>query len=215
MNLYYWLRKKIAANDEKESYSSGPWPRALRLQALDWCQEGYDNILEVGCGEGLLLVKIAEKLSLSTVFGLDINSFLLDQARERALKEGINNIRFFLSQGQQMPFSANYFDTIVCINVFFNLPSYSDVLAEMSRVCKPGGVIIFDIRNRLNPLLYFKYKLAGLYDPTTKELPLCTYSLGEINQSLEYYGFGIKQKKYLGFPYNMFAPLILIEAVKK
>jgi ubiquinone/menaquinone biosynthesis C-methylase UbiE len=107
---------------------------------------------------------------------------------------------------------------VVCINVFFNLPSeqkLNESLQEISRVCKSGGKIILDIRNSMNPLLWVKYKLAKYYDETVRDLPLKTYRLKKVASFLKQHGFEIVNRRYIGFPRGVFAPVIVVEARRR
>jgi hypothetical protein len=99
----------------------------------------------------------------------------------------------------------------------FNLDSLNSVkkvLSQMNRIAKLGGRIILDFRNSLNPLLYFKYKLAPLYDQTVKNLPLNTYFLSKMAGLLGEAGFEVTNSKPLGFFIGKFAPIIILEARK-
>jgi ubiquinone/menaquinone biosynthesis C-methylase UbiE len=83
-------------------------------------------------------------------------------------------------------------------------------LKEMKRVCKKSGRIIFDFRNSLNPLLKAKYKLARYYDPTVKNLPLNTYSPGQIEKILKDLNLKIVSRKFIGLPFKRLAPVIIM-----
>lgn len=213
--IYYWLHDKFSKPDERGEYSAGGWHDAVRRKVLSFCSEGKGKILEVGCGEGLFLNKVAASGKYSYVYGVDIWKDILIRAKNRFKSGNISNAGFVQADAVSLPFKDNSFDTVVCMNVFFNLPSddlFQQSLKEISRVCKNGGEFIFDIRNSQNLLLHVKYKLAKYYDETVKNLPLRTYNYNKVMTSLKECGFEIKNREEIGFPYNRFSPIFVIKA---
>lgn len=216
--IYYRLHKMFSKPEERGEYSAGLWQDAVREKVFSLCENNQDKILEVGCGEGLLLSKIAGDGKYSYVCGVDIWKDILMRAQDRFKAGNISNVALVQADAASLPFKDNSFNTVVCINVFFNLPSedvFQESLKEISKVCKKGGAVIFDIRNSRNVLLYLKYKLAKYYDETVKNLPLRAYNFNKIRVSLEKYGFEIENKVEIGFPYNRFSPIFVIKAKRK
>ncbi len=217
--IYYRLHRKFSKPEERGEYSAGRWQDLVRENVFNLCRLDGKKILEIGCGEGLFLSKIARTKKNVVVVGMDIWKDILIRARQRMQSEGHGrNIELIQADAVSLPFADNIFDSVVCINVFFNLPGEEHViksLKEISRVLKKEGNVFFDIRNSLNPLLYFKYKLARYYDETVKNLPLRTYNLRKIKLYLEESGFKIARKIEIGFPQNQIAPIIVIQAQRK
>ncbi len=216
--LYYWLHRRISRPQERGEYSSGYWQDLVRTKTLELCNARKGNVLEVGCGEGLFLYRLAQLEKDLIIYGVDNWKDILNKAEDRLKENNIKNVKLYRSEASSMPFEEEFFDIVVCINVFFNLPSkevFYRSINEIIRVSKKGGKIIFDIRNSKNPLLYIKYKLAKYYDATVKILPLRTYRLTEIISYLENKDFEILRRIKIGFPKNSFAPIFIIEARKK
>jgi hypothetical protein len=88
-------------------------------------------------------------------------------------------------------------------------------LAQMCRLCKPGGKIIFEFRNRLNPLLVLKYRLAPYYDKTIIGKRLSTFFPRDIESALRQSDFTVTAQIRYGFFIKALAPLIIIEAQKQ
>lgn len=215
--IYYWFHNKFSRPDERGEYSSGYWQDAVRQEAFRLSDGQSGRLLEVGCGEGLFLSRIAKERPELNIYGVDVWKEILDRARERFDKDGIKNVRLECAEGKKMPFKDKSFDTIVCVNVLFNIPSEEmvmEVLCEISRVSKNGAKLILDIRNSLNPLLHVKYGLAKFYDATVRKLPLKMYSLRRARELLKRSGFEIAGRKEIGFPGKIFSPIIVIEAKK-
>jgi SAM-dependent methyltransferase len=51
--------------------------------------------------------------------------------------------RFVVARGQQLPFVAETFDGVLCMNALHHMPSYADALREIYRILKPGGRAVF------------------------------------------------------------------------
>ena len=217
--VYLWFHRRVTKVEEKGQPSAGVWHNKIREETMRICEDYKGRFLEVGCGEGLFIAQLAAFNSQLEITGVDNNIEKLSDAEEKCEAEQCKNVRIVHADATKLPFESEYFCNIVCINVLLNLESMNlanNILAEISRVCKKGGRLIFDFRNSLNLLLRLKYKLAPYYDITVKEqkLPLNTYGLKQIERLLDELGLKIINRIYLGFPYNKFAPIVIIEAEK-
>ncbi len=216
--LYRWLHKKLSKPEERGEYSAGVWQNTVREQVLSLCAKSSGRILEVGCGEGLFLSKLAAEKKYAGIAGVDIWYDILEKANRRLAGKDAPGMLLTQADAVRLPFQADVFDTVVCINVFFNLASEETVAAsikEVSRVCKSGGVFVFDIRNRRNPLLYWKYKWAKYYDATVANLPLRTYDRKTMRAYLQRYGFVCEEERAIGFPHNAWSPIFVMQARKR
>ena len=215
--IYYLFHKIISKPEEKGEYSSGYWQDKVRQSAVEMCKEHKGRLLEVGCGEGLFLGQMITASPYVEVWGVDMWEKILSKARMR-LQHIKPSAKLLKADASHLPFEDAFFDTVVCINVFFNMESIEKVsraLEEMARVCKRGGKIIFDFRNSRNLLLILKYRLAKYYDLTIKDLPLNTYNPGDIKTIVKGLKLNIVQEKHLSFPVKRFAPIIMLETVKQ
>lgn len=212
--IYYWLHRLVSKPQERGEYSSGVWQDKIRTAALKLCIFALTRILEVGCGEGLFLAQVFKANPKIGLWGVDNSPARISQAQKRLIGK---DAHLFIEDATRLSFNDGYFDAVICINVFFNMPSLEVVkktLAQMKRVAKDDGRLIFDFRNSQNPLLALKYKLAPFYDRTVRELPFKTYSLGQVSEILEELGLEIVSKNYFGSKCKSWAPIILIEAKK-
>jgi len=215
--IYGWFHKRISRPDEKGEYSKGYWPDRIRTEVLGMCRGATGRLLEVGCGEGLFITHLARQNPGLEIWGIDNSMDRIAEADAKIKGRGLKNLRALFGQASRLDLQDGSFDTVVCVNVFINMPSFDMVkqaLVEMGRVCKKGGVIIFEFRNALNPLLMIKYGLARYYDETVKDLPLATYRPKKIEEVLGEMRFEITGRRHIGFPPGLFAPVIIIEARK-
>ncbi|HET7624982.1 MAG TPA: class I SAM-dependent methyltransferase [Verrucomicrobiae bacterium] len=96
------------------------------------------RVLDVACGTGNLAV-IAARHGCD-VTGVDIAENLLDQARARAAKAGLN-IAFEEGDAEAMPFADSSFDLSISMFGLMFAPQPERVATELQRVTKSGGHI--------------------------------------------------------------------------
>jgi ubiquinone/menaquinone biosynthesis C-methylase UbiE len=97
------------------------------------------DVLEVGCGTGLVLQRVAT--FARTAKGIDLSPGMLAHARARGLEvqEG---------SATDLPFPDASFDVAYSFKVLAHIPDLGACLREMLRVIRPGGHIVFDAYNR-------------------------------------------------------------------
>jgi len=96
------------------------------------------RVLDVACGNGNLSIPAAK--AGADVTGVDISPNLLDQARARATREGLN-IRFEDGDAENLPVADGAFDLVVSMFGAMFAPRPDLVAAELRRVCRSGGQI--------------------------------------------------------------------------
>ena len=131
----------------------------LRDRILDGLAlRGDEQVLDVGCGRGLMLLGAAKKLTSGKASGIDLwqsrdqTGNAVATTRENAQIEGVEG-RIDLTTGdmRDLPFPAKHFDVVVSSWAIHNVYDKADrreALLEIARVLKPGGrVRIIDIRH--------------------------------------------------------------------
>jgi len=108
---------------------------AIRLLEL---QPG-SRVLEVGVGTGLSLSLYPDHCR---VVGIDLTGKMLERGAQRVKEEGLGHIHLQQQDAASMAFRNNSFDAVLAAYVISAVPDPKAVLAEMSRVCRPGGVIV-------------------------------------------------------------------------
>jgi len=96
------------------------------------------RLLDVGCGAGQLAL-IAARAG-AQVTGCDISTNWLEKARARAQAEGLN-ITFEEGDAESLPYSDGQFDVVTSLIGAMFAPRPEMVAAELTRVCRPGGMI--------------------------------------------------------------------------
>jgi ubiquinone/menaquinone biosynthesis C-methylase UbiE len=96
------------------------------------------EVLEVGCGTGLVLQRIARFASRAR--GVDLSPGMLERARSRGLDvvEG---------SATDLPFASESFDVSCSFKVLAHVPEITRALGEMARVVRPGGHVLAELYN--------------------------------------------------------------------
>ena len=96
------------------------------------------RLLDVGCGAGQLAL-IAARAG-AKVTGCDIATNWIEKARARAAAEGLE-ITFEEGDAESLPYEDAQFDAVVSLVGAMFAPRPDLVAAELTRVCRPGGMI--------------------------------------------------------------------------
>jgi ubiquinone/menaquinone biosynthesis C-methylase UbiE len=99
------------------------------------------DVLECGCGTGLLLERIAAFARAAQ--GIDLSPGMLERARERGLDVREGSVT-------SLPFASSSFDVTCSFKVLAHVPEIGKALSEMARVTRPGGVVIAEFYNPLS-----------------------------------------------------------------
>lgn len=113
------------------------------------------NVLDVGCGGGLLAEEIAS-MGLD-VTGIDPSEQAIEVARAHALENGLA-IDYRVGSAERLPFENGSFRIVTCCDVLEHIPDWELVLGEIARVLRPGGIVFYDTINRtaLSKLIFIK-----------------------------------------------------------
>lgn len=109
------------------------------------------DVLEVGCGTGLILEKVAPVAHRAA--GIDLSEGMLGLARKRGLE-------VYKADACSLPFEDESFDLVYSFKVLAHVEDINTALKEMSRVTRPGGRLVLEFYNRAS-LRYAAKKLAG------------------------------------------------------
>ncbi|MEC9442412.1 MAG: class I SAM-dependent methyltransferase [Myxococcota bacterium] len=110
------------------------------------------DVLEVGCGTGLILEKAAEVAS--SAHGVDISDGMLEQARARGLTVQQADA------AEALPFEDESFDLVYSFKVLAHIEDIDAALQEMARVTRRGGYLLLEFYNPWS-LRYLAKRVGG------------------------------------------------------
>lgn len=103
---------------------------------------GYDVVVDVGCGSGYSLPKLAQRFLPRELIGVDIDPEMLAAARREADRADLD-VRLIEASSTRIPLPDGYADLLFCHQTFHHLVEQEAALAEFLRVLKPGGLLLF------------------------------------------------------------------------
>jgi SAM-dependent methyltransferase len=99
-----------------------------------------ETVLDLGSGGGVDVILSAKRVGTTgTAYGVDMTDEMLDLAQQNARDAGVRNVHFLKGLIEQIPLPADSVDVVISncvINLSTDKPA---VLAEISRVLRPGG----------------------------------------------------------------------------
>lgn len=113
-------QRKVRAKLERLRAASGP------------------RLLDVGCGTGFI-IGLGKDL-FKEIHGVDITQAMLDQVDRAG-----GNITLHRCLAEKLPFADGFFDAATAYSFIHHLSDYGEVLREVHRVLRPGGVFYIDL----------------------------------------------------------------------
>jgi len=143
------------------------------LDAIPW--RGDEQVLDVGCGRGLMLLGAAKRLTTGKAVGIDLwqtqdqSGNSPDTTRANARAEGVaERVELHTGDARQLPFADGTFDVVVsswALHNIYDAEGRRQAVSEIARVLKPGGrVALVDIRHTTE--YADALRAAGLADVT-------------------------------------------------
>ncbi len=155
-------------------------------------------VLDLGCGGGFMSEALASRGA--DVIGVDVSRGAIGIARRHAAGSGLP-IRYLVASGEDLPLPDASVDCVVCVDVLEHVRSLDQVLDEIRRVLRPGGVFLFDTINRTALARFvivfcgeriFRLLPRGTHDPADFIAP------AELDEKLAARGFGDRAFRGLG-----------------
>src|SRR5688572_28808215 len=99
-----------------------------------------DTVLDVACGPGILACAFARVAKHVT--GIDITPAMLDKARALQQERRLINVTWNQGDVAPLPYADGAFTLVTSRFAFHHFLEPGTVLAEMKRVCAPGGTVL-------------------------------------------------------------------------
>ena len=150
--------------------------QALRLMVEASGAGPGDTVLDVACGGGLVVCAFARVVRHAT--GIDLTPAMLERARALAQEQGLGNVSWRLGDVLPLPYSDASFSIVTSRFAFHHFLDPRAVLAEMTRVCRPGGrVVVVDTEASPDPAKRAEFnRMEKLRDPShVRAMPLAEH----------------------------------------
>ena len=109
------------------------------------------SVLDMGCGTGLLLNRLAAKFTTVKGVGLDLSPLMLRRARTQ--NRFHKRLIFVSGNTESLSFADEQFDAVFCTMSFLHYPHPQQVFHQVSRVLADGGKFYFvEVERRENQI---------------------------------------------------------------
>lgn len=103
------------------------------------------KVLDVGCGGGFSCEFMAKKGAIT--YGIDSSAKCIEVAQKHSYENGLD-INYKVGFAENLPEQDRTFDVVICVDVLEHVSDYCQVVSEIYRVLKPGGIFFYDTINR-------------------------------------------------------------------
>lgn len=135
---------------------------------------GKLSCLDIGCSGGIITHHLSKYTG--TIVGVDIDQKAVDKANQQFRSD---NCRFQYADSMHLPFADSSFDVVICNHIYEHVPDSQQLMNEIYRVLKKGGICYFGAGNRFmikenHYKLYFlswlPQKMADFYIKTFRNI---------------------------------------------
>jgi ubiquinone/menaquinone biosynthesis C-methylase UbiE len=139
------------------------------------------SYLDVGCGNGLATLHVADALGLRAI-GVDLDPAQLELARRAACNR--TDVSFVTASATQLPFDTARFDIVSTNKTMHHVPDWGLAIGEIKRVVAPGGYVVFadlNVPSALSSLLRLTVgHVAGVF--SRRDLDRCFSELRRVHR---------------------------------
>jgi 2-polyprenyl-3-methyl-5-hydroxy-6-metoxy-1,4-benzoquinol methylase len=97
------------------------------------------SVLDVGCGEGVLVQKWAQRYPQSRIVGIDLEA---PDIQAGWAQHQAPNLEYRINKAERMPFADGEFAVSTAIEVLEHVPEPAHTVAEMARVARGGHLLV-------------------------------------------------------------------------
>jgi len=173
------IRDVWAIGESYEPYV-GRWSRLVAQEFIHWLGVAEDkHWLDVGCGTGALSQTILDLANPQKVKGIDRSEGFAEFARQ---KINHSKAEFEVGEAQSLPVETEMHDAAVSGLVLNFVPQPDQMIAEMRRAVRKGGVValyVWDYAGKMQFMRHF-WNAASALDPAARDLdegrrfPICS-----------------------------------------
>lgn len=127
------------------------------------------RVLDLGCGGGFMSEALATQGA--DVIGVDPAVPAIEAARAHAARQALP-IRYGVGRAEAIPLPDRSVDRVVCVDVLEHVDDLTRCCAEIARVLKPGGLLLFDTLNRTR---LSRWIMIGLFERVLRVAPHGTH----------------------------------------
>ncbi len=144
------------------------FPEWVLGQHQHW--QGNEWVLDVGCGMGVYIDQIQQRIPQGHLFATDLSYGMLNRATQN---DHAHQAKFVVQDAQNIAFPSNTFDIILANHMLYHMPDINVALNEIHRVMKPDGILVTAVNSQFTMLEFATLKRRALtllgYPPADEE----------------------------------------------
>lgn len=102
------------------------------------------DVLEVGCGRGVGVEVILDRLGARRVTAFDLDPEQVQRAQRRLQSRPDGAVRVGVGDAAAIDEGDATFDAVVDFGILHHVPEWREAVAEIARVLRPGGTLLFE-----------------------------------------------------------------------
>ena len=158
----------------------------LVQRAVPLMNDGKPQILDLGCGQGHITDRMRQTLDYAEFTGLDYSLSAIEYAKEHFPK-----VDFAVGDVDNIPYAKDFFDVVVCNNLWEHVPDPLTLLSKIKDIIKPGGYLVISTPSRYRTRNLVRI-LLGRPVVFMSDQHVTEYSVGQVVEQLKYGGFRLQ-----------------------
>jgi SAM-dependent methyltransferase len=137
------------------------WSHQSRFEkSLELIGQQAEKLLDYGCGDGTFLALAADRIVEG--HGVDADANQIEDCRNRL--KSIENLRFFVNADLAGPEHNGAYDVVTCMETLEHCtePTVEQVLADVARLCAPGGRVVISVPIEVGPSFLVKQTVRAI-----------------------------------------------------
>jgi ubiquinone/menaquinone biosynthesis C-methylase UbiE len=102
------------------------------------------HVLEVGCGRGVGVEVLLDRLHAGRVTAVDLDPAMIDKARRRLHSRPFGAVSLSVGDACDIHQPTASVDAVVEFGVIHHVPDWRSAIGEIARVLRPGGLLLFE-----------------------------------------------------------------------
>ncbi len=139
------MQKEILGTSGYQNYTDIKRLKFI-IDALDENIAAGSNVLDVGCGNGLIAISLGK--AGYNVFGIDISEKAIGKASKKNI---LSNVKFAVAGAEELSETNIKYDAVICSEVLEHLNEPSSLLKYIYKIMKDEGILIVTVPNGKGP----------------------------------------------------------------
>ena len=110
------------------------------LGQIEW--RGGERVVDVGCGRGQYLARLASEGRVGSLVGLDLSTGMLASVRRRWPDEAVAAPALVNADAERLPVRDGVADVALAMHMLYHVPDIPQAIAELRRVVRSGGTAL-------------------------------------------------------------------------